>query len=94
VVKKCVSGVNILPPFPRAQRGLSYLAPLLRRSLGGLWVFMRVLSGLMFIPGVLVRAGCFAFFRPIFPMLAVDVYKIGAVSGVCGWEAWRNSSGY
>jgi len=48
----------------------------------------------MFTPGALVRVGCSAFFRQIFPMLAVDVYKIGAVPGVCGWEAWRNSSGY
>jgi hypothetical protein len=46
----------------------------------------------MFIPGASFRGGCSAFFRQIFPMLAVDVYKIGAVPGVCGGAAWRISS--
>jgi len=55
---------------------------------------MRVSIGLMFTASEAVRAGCSAFFVGFSLMLAVDVYKIGAVFGVCEGVAWRISSPY
>ena len=42
----------------------------------------------------MVRVGCSAFFRPIFPKVSEYAQIIGVVFGVCGRAAWRNSSGY